>query len=163
MHWIRFAIVVFFAMLLQAGPVDVIAITDAQIKPNFLLILLAFCVTQLPPGDAIICAFILGLCTDIIMVVVGPYTLAFGTLGTLVSELRRLIVLRHALGQAVATLAIGVTAALLVIPLSRIKGEPMHPSIGFEPLYSALLAPLFSFILPWFMGMPRRRVSGDPH
>ncbi len=162
MHWIRFVIVVFFAMLLQAGPVDVIAITDAQITPNLLLILLAFCVTQFHPSDAIVCAFVLGLCTDIVTVVVGPHTLAFGTLGTLVSELRRFIVLRNALGQAVVTLILGIGTALLVIPLSRIKGEPLHPSLLLEPLYSALLAPLFSFILPWTMGLQRRRASSDP-
>ncbi len=163
MHWIRFAILVFVVMLLQTGLVDVMAITDAQIKPDLMLILLVFFASQSNPMDAMISSFIIGLATDIITVAVGPHMIAFGVLGTVVSELRRFIVLRHALGLALATLAVGILAALFVVPLAQLKGQPLHPSLWWEPLYSALLAPLFSFSLPWIMGWQHRRRSAEPH
>ena len=61
---------------------DVISVTDQNIKPNLLLILLVYFAISCDSYDAIICSFAIGLAADITGTLIGPYFLSFGIIGT---------------------------------------------------------------------------------
>lgn len=157
MHWIRFMILILIAAIAQSSLVDVLALTDAQIKPNLLLVLMVFFAIHCPAQEAIVSAFLVGLFADLIGAGMGPQLLAFGIIGSLISEVRHIIVMRHIPQQMIAVFAAGFLCGLLSLILFRIKGCPVPTQAGhlvlWQPLYSAALAgPLF-WMLQLFMSM----------
>ena len=48
MRWVRFAMLVLFTALLQAGMVDVLSLTSLNIKPDLLIIIMVFSPLALP-------------------------------------------------------------------------------------------------------------------
>ncbi len=148
MHWIRFTILILIAAIVQSSLVNVLALTDAQIKPNLLLVLMVFFAIRCPAQEAIVSAFLIGLFADLIGAGMGPQLLAFGIIGSLISEVRHILVMRHIPQQMIAVFAAGLLCGLVSLILFRIKGCPVPTQTGhlilWQPLYSAALAgPLF--------------------
>ncbi|MCF7974227.1 MAG: rod shape-determining protein MreD [Phycisphaerae bacterium] len=157
MHWIRFMILILIAAIVQSSLVSVLALTEAQIKPNLLLILMVFFAIHCPAQEAILSAFIIGLFADLIGAGMGPLLLAYGVIGSLLSEVRHVMVLRHIPQQMIAVFAAGGLCGLVALVLFRIKGCPvpidMAHLVLWQPLYSAVLAGPFFWILPHVMSM----------
>lgn len=161
MHWLRFTILVLAASMLQTNLVGVCAITSAQIKPNLLLILLAFFAIHCNPHDVIIASFIIGLCADLIGPTMGPQMISFGIIGTLLAELRQFVVLEKIPQQMLATGLAGFLAAALAALLYPIKDVSLAVHLDgyllWQPLYSAILGPLLFVGIAFVMGIARAK------
>ena len=146
-------------MVLQASLIHTLALFQDHLVPNLLLILLVFVALYCDPRDVITAAFSIGLSADIIGPTMGPHTLAFGVIGSLLGELRRYLVVERIIYQGLTVTATGILATLLAALLSSFKGQGMGlsllPVVG-GPLYSALLAPLLFPLLHLVFGTQRR-------
>jgi len=158
-HWLRFTILVLAASILQTNLVEVCAITSAQIKPNLLLILLAFFSIYCNPHDVIITSFIIGLCADLIGPTIGPQMISYGIIGTLVAELRQFIVLNKIPLQMMAIGVAGFLTAALAASLYPIKDVSLsvnlHGYLLWQPLYSAFIGPFLFAGIAFIMGIRR--------
>jgi rod shape-determining protein MreD len=148
MHWIRFLILILIAAIIQTSLLSVLAVTGAQIRPNLLLILMVYFAIHSPAQEAIVSAFLIGLFADLIGTGMGPQLLAFGVLGSLISEVRHIMVMRHIPQQMIAVFAAGFLCGAATLILSKMKScaLPVRADhlILWQPLYSACLAgPLF--------------------
>jgi rod shape-determining protein MreD len=148
MHWIRFMILTLIATVVQSSLVNVLALTEAQVKPNLLLILMVFFSIHCAAQEAILSAFLIGLFADLIGAGMGPQLLAFGVIGSLISEVRHIMVLRRIPQQMIAVFVAGFLCGLIALILFKIKSCPLPTHavhlILWQPLYSACLAgPLF--------------------
>jgi rod shape-determining protein MreD len=158
-HWLRFSILVLSASILQTTLVEICAITSAQIKPNLLLILLAFFAIYCNPYDVIITSFIIGLCADLIGPAIGPQMISFGIIGTLVAELRQLVVLDKIPQQILAIGVAGFLTAALAALLYPIKEVSLAVHLDgyllWQPLYSAFIGPFLFSGIAFIMGIRR--------
>ena len=148
MHWIRFIILILVAAIVQTSLVSVMALTEAQIRPNLLLILMVFFAIHCPAQEAIVSAFVIGLFADLIGAGMGPLLLAYGVIGSLISEVRHSLMMRHIPQQMIAVLAAGFLCGLIALFLFKVKHCPLPTGVAhfifWQPLYSAVLAgPMF--------------------
>ena len=161
MRWIRFTILILVAAILQTSLVQLLALTEAEIKPNLLLILLVYFSVYANGADGIITSFAIGLCADLIGSGVGPQMVSFGLTGSLLTEIRKLIDLRPILNQIIVVVLAGMLSGLLTLPLYAVKGCPSPaghwPILLWEPLYSSLLAPLLFWVINVIMGHSANR------
>jgi len=132
----------------QTSLVSVLALSEAQIKPNLLLILMVFFSIHCTAQEAIVSAFLIGLFADLIGSGMGPQLLAFGVIGSLISEIRHILVMRRIPQQMIVVFAAGCLSGMIALVLFKIKSCPLptHSAhlILWQPLYSACLAgPLF--------------------
>ncbi len=172
MRWIRFAVLVLLASVLQAGLVNVLSIGHPDIKPDLLLILLVFFASRCNSTDTVITSFAIGFIADLVSPmrsVMGPRIISFGLFGTLLFNLQRIFSLRRPAYQALAIFLAGVLTAVLSYLLASVRadGGPANLLAMFlwQPLYSAVLGPLFSLPAGWWMRMnrkSRRRYSPGP-
>ncbi len=114
MRWLRFAVLILAATILQTSLTGIIAVTRANIKPDLLLILLVFFAVRCNSTDAVITSFAIGFAADLAgptLGLMGPRTISFGLIGTLVSDLHNVISTRRVVYQAIAILLVGVLTA----------------------------------------------------
>jgi len=152
MRWITFTILLVVLMLLQASFVQSLALAQGRIRPDLLLILLAYMALYTEPYELVTASFLTGLAADMIGVTMGPYTLAFGVVGTLLGELRRLIVVNKWSYQIFAIVIAGILTGLLFNTLLSIKGQVGgRVSWGWVSLYSGLLGPVLFIPFHWLL------------
>lgn len=163
MRWIRFAVLVLLASVLQASLVGVMAILRPDIRPDLMLILLVFFATRSKSVDAVITSFVIGFIADLISPtagVMGPRIISFGLFGTLLSEVQGVISTRRPLYQAVTILLIGSLTAGLSYLLVSLRAEEVPTNLAtlllWQPLYSALLGPLLFLPISWWMRMNKK-------
>jgi rod shape-determining protein MreD len=166
MRWIRFAVLVLLASILQAGLVDVLHVVRPEIKPDLLLILLVFFASRCNSTDAVITSFTIGFVADLVSPirgVMGPRIISFGLFGTILSDLARTFSLRRPLYQGGAIFLVGVLTAVLGYLLASLRAEGAQANLSaqflWQPLYSAILGPLFSLPVGWWMHMNRKSRS----
>ncbi len=164
MHWIRFAVLVLLASVLQAGPMGVLGVGHSNVKPDLLLILLVFFASRCNSTDTVITSFAIGFVADLaapIHDLMGPRTLSFGLFGTLLFDLQSVISIRRPIYQGAAIFAMGfLTAAVsCLLAAARTGGSEMnlYMHLLWQPLYSGILGPLFALPAAWWMHMNRRR------
>lgn len=146
MKWFRFTMFILAATVLNASALmDVISLTEQQIKPNLLLILLVYFAVNCESYEAIICCFSIGFAMDITGTLIGPYFLSCGILGTALTFVRKLIILKKTSQQAFAILLTGVAVYLFALILMKMKAT--NAAMGFS---AAFLTSLYSAIL-WFL------------
>ena len=163
MRWLRFAVLILAAMILQTSLLGMVALPRTGIKPDLLLILLVFFAVRCQASDAVITSFIIGFAADLIsptMGLMGPRIISFGLFGTLLSELHSVISTRRMVHQAVTIFLMGVLTAALSHLLTLLRAEPdptglAAPFFG-QPLYSALVGPFLSVPVSWWMRMSKR-------
>jgi rod shape-determining protein MreD len=159
-HWLRFGGLLLACTVLQASLLHTLAIGQMQVLPNILLILLVFVTLYCNSRDLMIAAFIIGLAADIIGPIMGPNTLAFGLVGSLLGELRRYLVVERVLHQLLTVTSVGILVSLLTGLLLLLKGHAFGmvslARVLGDPVYSAMLAPLLFPLLHLSFGTPRR-------
>ncbi len=161
MRWIRFAVLVLVASLLQTGLVSALAILRTDFKPDLLLILLVFFALRSSSTDAIIASFVIGFAADLSNPIagrlMGPRIISFGVFGTLLSDLNTTISPRRLIYQAITIfLTGGLTAGLsYLLTFLRTGAFPVNMAAGcfWQPLYSAALGPLLFLPIGWGMQM----------
>jgi rod shape-determining protein MreD len=162
MGWVRFAVLVVVAAVLQASLVDVIAVTRFHIKPDLLLVLLVFFAVHCDPTEVIITSFCIGLVADIIGPMMGPRMISFGLIGTLLADLNRVVVLKKMSYQWIAIFLVGFLTASVAWFLAFLRAEAPTSGIYTEffwtPLYSAIIGPFLFSPMQWWMRMKKRKV-----
>ena len=165
MRWIRFTIILLLVTLLNAGNLmNSIAIGGMNIRPDLLLVLLMFCAVNGETLDTIIASFAIGLAADISGACIGPYMIAFGVFGSMISQIRKLIIMKKVLHQIIAIFIVGLLTASLAHILIYLKIKQSTPNVYavvfLSALYSGLAGPilwgLLSIISEW-MGIRKRR------
>jgi rod shape-determining protein MreD len=171
MRWLRFAVLIMVATILQANVVGVMALRRADIKPDLLLILLVFFATRCRATDAVITSFTIGFAADLIsptMGLMGPQMISYGIFGTILSDLHHFVSIRRLSHQMGTIFVAGLLTTLSSFLLTFLRAEPVGANVAagllWRPLYSAVLGPLL--FLPtarWMrMNRTRRRSSRVP-
>lgn len=163
MRWLRFAVVILFVTVLQAGLINTVAVTTHGIKPDLLIILLVFFAIYCGPGDAIVTSFAIGLAADLIGPTMGPQIISFGIFGSALAYLHRYIAIRKMPYQAAAIFAVSVLAGIVAHFLAALKGAPPVPRIyGIllgTSLYSGIVGPFLFLPSAWLMRINTSRFS----
>ena len=167
MRWLRFAVLILVATLLQTSFLGVVWIVSPEIKPDLLLILLVFFAIYGAPRDAVITSFAIGLAADLAspaMGLMGPRIISFGLFGTLLSDLHHTISLRRLPYQGAAIFIAGLLTAALTRLLVHLRAEPAAAhwagEFFWQPLLSAVIGPFLCLPVRWWMhinGSRRRR------
>lgn len=161
MWWLRFAVLILIVTVLQAGMVNILAVTRWDFKPDLLLILLVFFAIYCNTSEAIVTSFTIGFAADIIGPAMGAQTLSFGLFGTLLAYLHRVISIKKIPYQSAAIFMTGLLAGTLAYFLSLLKGQPA-PSYGVifgTSLYSGLVGPFLFLPSAWWMRMRTPRLK----
>ena len=165
MRWMRFFVFLLLATLLNAGNVlNTISVSSLHIKPDLLLIMLVFFTVNIATTDAIVASFAIGFAADISGGTVGPYMITFGVVGSFISQLQRVVVMKRMIHQAAAIFVIALVAGGMVQLLLSFKtDEPMSNVFRMilgGAVYSAVAGPLvWMFLLTmvfWLGAQPRR-------
>ncbi len=164
MRWVRFAVIILLAALLQAGMVDILAITTLNIKPDLLLILLVFFAIYSNTTDAIITSFTIGFAADIISTVaMGPKMLSFGIAGTILAHLTGIIAVRKMPHQVLIIFITALLTGLMIYLLNTLKGRQAPSSIYIVifgiSFYSAIMGPFLFLPLAWWMRIRTHQFS----
>jgi rod shape-determining protein MreD len=161
MRWLRFAVLVLVATILQTSLVGTISVRD--VKPDLLLILLVFFAISIDPRDAIVASFAIGFAADLsnpVRDLMGPQIISFGVFGTLLSDVHGIVSIRRMAHQAVAIFIMGALTALLSYLLTFFRAEPAAAHFAgqllWQPLYSAVVGPFLFFPVAWWMRIDRK-------
>jgi len=164
MRWFRFAVFILTVTVLQASLLDIIAVTNLNIKPDLLLILLVFFAIYCNTSEAIITSFTIGFAADIIspaMGAMGPQIISFGLFGTALAYLHRVIAIRKMAYQSAAIFITGLLAGVAVLLLTYLKGQPTGANIYAvllgTSLYSSLIGPFLFLLIGWWMRIKTHR------
>jgi rod shape-determining protein MreD len=169
MRWLRFALLIVVATVLQTSFLGVAWLGNPDIRPDLLLILMVFFAIHAEPRDAVITSFMIGLATDLgspAMGFMGPQIISFGLFGTLLNDLHNTISLKRLPFQAVAIFLVGILTTTLTLLLVRLRADTLAVNWAREffwrPLLSAVVGPFLCLPVGWWMhlsssGRPRRR------
>lgn len=150
MRWLRFTIILLLVSLLRASSLsEAVAVTALHIKPDFLLILLVFFAINCDAYDAVLASFAIGFAADITGAVMGPFFLAFGILGSILTHIRQVILLRRTLHQAIIIFVVGFLAGVIAQLLALFK---IQSGLSYSFWYltgTALYSALVWFPLKW--------------
>lgn len=167
MRWARFSIILLVITSLNTGDMlGLISVGSLHIRPNLLLIILVFFASNCGMFDAIIASFAIGFAADISGSVMGPYTISFGLFGSLISQLRKVIIMKRMFHQSGAIIATGLLAGGLAHLLAFFKTHELAPNIYIAlagtAAYSGIIGPFIwlalAAIARW-LGIQRSRLS----
>ena len=156
MRWFRFAVLVLFATVLQTG-----FLANFSYKPDLLLILLVFFAVYCNTSEAIISSFVIGFAADLIGPIMGPQTISFGLMGTLLAYLHRVLAIRKMHYQALAIFVTGILTGILANLLNMLRGEPVMSGVFGNILKISLVSGIVGSILfvpsAWWMQIKTNR------
>jgi rod shape-determining protein MreD len=156
MRWFRFAVLVLFATVLQTG-----FLANFSYKPDLLLILLVFFAVYCNTSEAIISSFVIGFAADLIGPIMGPQTISFGLMGTLLAYLHRVLAIRKMHYQALAIFVTGILTGILANLLNMLGGEPIMSGVFGNILKISLVSGIVGSILfvpsAWWMRIKTNR------
>lgn len=153
-----FIMVLLTSMILQAGNItNCIAI--GYIKPDLLLILLAYLAVTSEPVAAMIISFILGVAADTIILPMGPFMISYLFIGTLISNLKKMQLSDNAVFQGVLVFSACVMVMGLSEFLKSVTGHQvsshLFTRIFATAAYSAVVTPF-----AWFFFDKVREITG---
>lgn len=158
MRWLRFAVLIVVATVLQTGFRDVAWLGSPEVRPDLLLILLVYFAIHAEPRDAVITSFSIGFAADLAspaMGLMGPRIISFGLFGTLLSDLHNTISLKRLPFQGAAIFVVGIVTSALTLLLVRLRAEAVAVNAAAEffwqPLLSAAVGPFLCLPAGWWM------------
>lgn len=157
MHWFRFAVLVLVVTVLQAGLADIVAVTNLNVKPDLLLILLVFFAIYCNTFEAIITSFVIGFAADIILAgsPMGPRIISFGLFGTVLAYLNSVVTIKKMPYQALAIFITAFLTDALAHLLVSFRGQPapfsVYTVIFGTSFYSSLAGPFLFLPCAWWM------------
>jgi len=177
MRWIRFAILIYVAVLVQiaaAGALPVWFRLTGYIAPDITAVLAVFmALTVRDSTDAMLAAWSLGLAMDLMLcsmggaaTVVGPMAIAYALAAAVIFRIREAFFRERALARAVMTLVFCLVAHTMWVGMQTVRAfnwsswsADMFRAIGIS-LYTAVVAPLVCMVLQrvggWFVVAPAR-------
>ncbi|MBN1127059.1 MAG: rod shape-determining protein MreD [Sedimentisphaerales bacterium] len=154
MRWIRFLFILLIITVLDAGNLlNIIATPGLHIRPDLLLIAMVFFASHLETTNAMTVSFLLGFVADLSgeLSIMGPYTISFGIFGSLLCQLRKVVLVRRMLYQAltifVMVLLIRGLAQLLLMLKTQHVGANVYIVLWGTAAYSAVFGPFAWMIL----------------
>ncbi|MCX5637218.1 MAG: rod shape-determining protein MreD [Planctomycetota bacterium] len=157
MRWLRFAVLILLAAILQAS-----LFADLNIRPDLLSILLVFFAIYCNISEAIITSFTIGFAADLIGPAMGPQMLSYGLFGTALAYLHRVITIKRMPHQALAIFITVLLADAVAYFLAFLKGQPIAPNIHTAllgiSLYSSLVGPFLFLPSAWWIRIKTNRV-----
>lgn len=168
MRWFRFAVLILFVAVLQAG-----MLANLSIKPDLLMVLLVFFAIYCDTTEAIITSFTIGFAADIISypIPMGPQMISFGLFGTLLAYLHRYVAIRKMPYQSltifltailVGSLAYGFTfiRAYFTAPLrDMLAASNIYTGLFWPALCSGIVGPFLFLPSAWWMRIKIHRFS----
>jgi rod shape-determining protein MreD len=164
MRWFRFAVLVLVAAVMQAGFAGLVSVVNQNVRPDLLLILLVFFAVRRQGRDAVIASFAIGLAADLANPAagfMGPRIVSYGLLGTVLSELNSILLIRRIGPQAITIFVMGVFVCLFSLVLVRLRigqtGVNMDRELFWQPLLSGIIGPFLFWPADWWMQLNKRR------
>ena len=168
MRWLRFAVLILFAVVLQAGTLE-----NLNIKPDLLLVLLVFFAIYCNTAEAIITSFTIGFAADIISypMPMGPQMVSFGLLGTLLAYLHRYFAIRKMPYQSLVIFLTTILAGALTYGFTFLRAyfsaplrdvltaSNIYSGLFWPALYSSLIGPCLLLPSAWWMRIKVHRFS----
>ncbi len=147
MRWFFFILLILAAAILEAGNLlNLIAFSQGQIRPSVLTILLVFFSLRGRPEQAVACSFAVGFAADLAGSVMGPHTICFGLIGSILSQTQGMLTLRRPAYQVAVVLVASLLAALSSQWLALLKTAQQTPVpftvLAGSALYTAAVAPV---------------------
>ena len=156
MRWLRFAVLIILATILQAG-----VIVNFRIRPDLLLVLLVFFAVHSNTNQAIIISFTIGFAADVSMgASMGPQIISFGLFGTLLAYLHRVVNIRRPAYQALAIFVLTLLTALAAWLLNLLKTQAAAFDIRtlfWSACCSAVIGPFLFRPCAWWMRIKTNR------
>ena len=148
MRWIRFAVLICLAAIIQAGFLSLFVI-----RPDLLTILLVFFAVYSSTTDSIITSFSIGFAADLIGLSMGSQMISFGILGTLLAYVNRVIAMRKMPYQALAIFVITILAKIITNILNSFKGVAAIENVEIlkTAIYSGIIGPFMFIPVAWWM------------
>jgi len=161
MRWLRFAVFILIVTVLQAGLLDIIAVSRLNIKPDLLLILMVFFSIYCNQPEAVITSFTIGFAADIIGSAMGSRTISFGLFGTLLSYLHGVITIKKMPYQSLAIFISSLLTGVVVNFLTLLKGQPTgantYTVLFWISVYSSIVGPFLFLPTAWWMRIKTHR------
>jgi len=162
MRWGRFLLVLLVATLLNTGNLlNMISVGSMNIKPDLLLILLLFFGIHFDVNEVILASFVIGFAADISGAAMGPYIISFGLFGSLISQMRKVVIMKRMVHQctAIFTLCLiaGGLAQILILFKNHNTTSNVYMVLVGTAIYSGLIGPLVWFILLALQGWLQTR------
>jgi len=157
MKWLRAALLVCFIAVIQAGLANVLAVTSLNIKPDLLLALMVFFTVSSTSRDAIVLSFAIGFAADVIAIgqPMGPRTISFGLIGTMLAHIHNVLVIRKISHQVVAVFFSGLLvfsiSNLLTFLANHSAVTHAYTVVLGTSLYSSIAAPFLLLPAAWLM------------
>jgi rod shape-determining protein MreD len=160
MRWVSFFILAYVVLGLQSGLATAMEWKSAT--PNFVLIAVVFIAINAPRDAALLAAFILGLLYDMTTSqgILGLMALSYALSAAMILPIAKGLHRRHPAAHFALTLSVGIVVAIIVALHEWIRPTTgaIRPSVlplFYSAIYSAILAPIFIWVLQKFAGVFR--------
>jgi len=121
-YWVRFFIFVLVLTVFSAGNLfNALGIGSLDIKPNLLLIATVFFAIRCATPDAVAASFAIGFAADLSGAAMGPGMITFGLIGSLMSQLQRVVLMQRIVHQIMSIFIITLAAGTLMQLLLYLK------------------------------------------
>ncbi len=157
MKWPRAAVLICFVAVIQACLASLASVTSLNIKPDLLLALMVFFAVSSTSRDAIIISFAIGFAADVISIgqPMGPKTISFGLIGTMLAHVHNVLVIRKIPHQVVAVFFSGLLAGSISNFLTFLANHSVvthaYTVVLGTSLYSSIAAPFLLLLAAWLM------------
>jgi rod shape-determining protein MreD len=149
MKWVRFTFLILGAAVIQSSALmDIVSLTDMHIKPDILLVLLIYFAINCESYDVIITSFAIGLAADITSTQIGPCFLSFGIIGTALSHIKKVILLKHTRQQALTIIAAGILVYSIAVILAKFR-VPSTTGGLFKIFAISVYSGILWFLIRW--------------
>jgi rod shape-determining protein MreD len=149
MRWIRFAILVCLATIIQAG------LNKFTLVPDLHIILLVFFAVYSTTADAIITSFIIGFAADLVGPSMGTKMLSFLIIGTALAYLNRVFSLKQIPYQVISIFVTVILIGALSNILNSLKnvGTIEYGTILKTAIVSSIAGPFLFPPARWLMSL----------
>ena len=155
--WLWVALFICFVTVMQAGLASLVSVTSLNIKPDLLLALMVFFAISSASRDAIVLSFAIGFAADVIAIgqPMGPRTISFGLIGTMLAHVHNVLVIRKIPHQVIAVFFSGMLTGSISNFLTFLANHSVaanaYTVVLGTSLYSSIAAPFLLLPAKWLM------------
>ncbi len=168
MRWVTFLVLAVLVLTLQSVVAPRLELLGA--RADWLLVVVVFFAFHAPPRDAVLGAWVLGACADLMTVErFGLLALSYGLAGVAVTSVREYLFCRRPITQFVVTLSVCLLLRLAWLLYRRMLYDPASSlvvdvaiDVVTASVYTAAWAPVWHAVLgrmPRTFGLPRPRYT----
>ncbi|AQQ71271.1 rod shape-determining protein MreD [Limihaloglobus sulfuriphilus] len=167
MAWIFYSIIILIFAVIDAGNLtNFLAVTELNIKPEMMAIIMAILISYSSSEDAIGIAFFVGFMADVSGTAIGPCMIGYGIAGTLYSRIRGLIQFEQIRYQVLILFVLTFLSLIIAEPLILWKTSDIMPRMIMRILaasiYTAITGPFIwqaAEYIRKLLGLPQRQTD----